>query len=43
MAREVGVSTVVIDQALVDYAALVDAGLGDADTSALITRKQPAM
>jgi 3-hydroxyisobutyrate dehydrogenase len=43
MAREAGVSTVVVDQALADYAALVDAGLGDADTSALITRKQPAM
>jgi len=40
MAREVGVATVVIDQALADYAALVDAGLGDADTSALITRKR---
>jgi 3-hydroxyisobutyrate dehydrogenase len=40
MAREAGVATVVIDQALVDYAALVDAGLGDADTSALITRKR---
>src|SRR5688572_21989569 len=40
MAREAGVSTVVIDQALVDYAALVEAGLGDADTSALITRKR---
>jgi 3-hydroxyisobutyrate dehydrogenase len=39
MAREAGVATVVIDQALVDYAALVDAGMGDADTSALITRK----
>jgi 3-hydroxyisobutyrate dehydrogenase len=39
MAREVGVGTGVIDQALVDYSALVDAGLGDADTSALITRK----
>jgi len=43
MAHEVGVATVVIDQALEDYAALVDDGLGDADTSALITRKQPAM
>jgi 3-hydroxyisobutyrate dehydrogenase len=40
MAREAGVATVVIDQALVDYAALVEAGLGDADTSALITRKR---
>jgi 3-hydroxyisobutyrate dehydrogenase len=39
MAREAGVATVVIDQALADYAALVDDGLGDADTSALITRK----
>jgi 3-hydroxyisobutyrate dehydrogenase len=40
MAQEAGVATVVIDQALADYAALVEAGLGDADTSALITRKQ---
>jgi 3-hydroxyisobutyrate dehydrogenase len=39
MAREAGVATAVIDQALADYTALVDAGLGDADTSALITRK----
>jgi 3-hydroxyisobutyrate dehydrogenase len=39
MAREAGVATVVIDQALLDYAALVDDGMGDADTSALITRK----
>jgi 3-hydroxyisobutyrate dehydrogenase len=40
MAADAGVATVVIDQALEDYAALVDAGLGDADTSALITRKR---
>ena len=40
MAREAGVATAVIDQSLVDYAALVDAGMGDADTSALITRKR---
>ena len=39
MAREAGVSTAVIDQSLADYAALVDAGMGEADTSALITRK----
>ena len=39
MAHEAGVSTVVIDQALADYAALVEAGMGEADTSALITRK----
>jgi 3-hydroxyisobutyrate dehydrogenase len=41
MAQEVGVSTAVIEQALADYAALVEAGMGDADTSALITRKHP--
>jgi 3-hydroxyisobutyrate dehydrogenase len=41
MAHDAGVATVVIDQALEDYAALVDAGLGEADTSALITLKQP--
>jgi 3-hydroxyisobutyrate dehydrogenase len=40
MAKDAGVATGVIDQALADYAALVDAGLGDADTSALITRKR---
>ena len=38
--KKTGVATVVIDQALEDYAALVDDGLGDADTSALITRKK---
>jgi 3-hydroxyisobutyrate dehydrogenase len=40
MAREAGVGTGVIDQALADYAALVEAGMGEADTSALITRKR---
>jgi 3-hydroxyisobutyrate dehydrogenase len=39
MAREAGVATAVIDQSLADYAALVEAGMGEADTSALITRK----
>lgn len=40
MARAVGTSTAVIDQALSDYAALTAAGHGDADTSALILRKR---
>lgn len=40
MARTAGTSTAVIDQALADYAALADAGYGDADTSALIVRKR---
>jgi 3-hydroxyisobutyrate dehydrogenase len=40
MARSAGTSTAVIDQALTDYAALTDAGHGDADTSALILRKR---
>lgn len=40
MAHAAGTSTAVIDQALADYAALVDAGHGDADTSALIVRKR---
>lgn len=40
MARAAGTSTAVIDQALADYAALTDAGHGDADTSALILRKR---
>ena len=40
MAQDVGVATVVIDQALADYAELVERGQGDADTSALITLKQ---
>jgi 3-hydroxyisobutyrate dehydrogenase len=43
MAREAGVATAVIDQSLADYAALVDAGMGDADTSALITRKHATL
>lgn len=40
MAQHVGVSTAVIEQALADYAALVERGLGDADTSALIELKR---
>lgn len=40
MARTAGTSTAVIDQALADYAALTDAGYGDADTSALLVRKR---
>ena len=40
MAREAGIRTTVIGQALADYAELVDAGLGDADTSALIRLKR---
>jgi len=40
MARAAGTSTAVIDLALADYAALTQAGHGDADTSALIVRKR---
>lgn len=40
MAREAGVATAVIDQALADYAELVARGLGEADTSALILLKR---
>lgn len=40
MAHAAGTGSAVIDQALADYAALVDAGYGDADTSALIVRKR---
>lgn len=40
MAHAAGTSTAVIDQALADYAALTDAGYGDADTSALLVRKR---
>lgn len=40
MAREAGIRGVVIDQALADYAELVQRGEGDADTSALITLKR---
>ncbi|MDZ4349844.1 MAG: NAD(P)-dependent oxidoreductase [Xanthomonadaceae bacterium] len=39
MAREVGVDHSVIDQALVDYARLVERGHGDDDTSALLLLK----
>lgn len=40
IARDAGVSTATIDQALADYAALVERGAGEADTSALITLKR---
>lgn len=40
MARDSGIRSVVIEQALADYAELVDRGRGDADTSALITLKR---
>lgn len=40
MAREAGVATAVVDQALADYAELVARGLGQADTSALIVLKR---
>jgi 3-hydroxyisobutyrate dehydrogenase len=40
MARSAGVNTAVIEQALADYAQLVERGLGDADTSALIELKR---
>ena len=42
MAREAGVTSSVVEQAMADYRALVDAGHGDADTSALITLKRRA-
>ena len=40
MARAAGVNATVIEQSLSDYAELVARGLGDADTSALITLKR---
>lgn len=40
IARDAGVATATIDQALADYAALVERGAGEADTSALITLKR---
>jgi 3-hydroxyisobutyrate dehydrogenase len=40
MAKAVGVNTSVIEHALADYARLVERGLGDADTSALIELKR---
>ncbi|WP_133500224.1 NAD(P)-dependent oxidoreductase [Cognatilysobacter terrigena] len=41
MAQQTGIRTTVIDQALADYAELVtERGLGDADTSALISLKR---
>ncbi|MGY6517993.1 MAG: NAD(P)-dependent oxidoreductase [Lysobacteraceae bacterium] len=41
VAASVGVSTTVVDQAIADYQALVDAGHGAEDTSALIRLKRP--
>lgn len=41
MAREVGIQSSVIAQALVDYGTLVERGQGDADTSALVLLKAP--
>lgn len=38
--RDSGLRTTVLEQALADYAELVERGLGDADTSALITLKR---
>ena len=40
MARESGIRAAVIQQAVADYAELVERGCGDADTSALITLKR---
>ena len=40
MAHDSGIRSAVIDQALADYAELVERGQGDADTSALITLKR---
>lgn len=40
MARDAGVQTPAVAQALADYARLVEQGQGDADTSALITLKR---
>ncbi len=40
MAADAGLRATVIDQALADYAELVERGQGDADTSALITLKR---
>jgi 3-hydroxyisobutyrate dehydrogenase len=40
MARAAGVNATVIEQSLSDYAELVERGLGEADTSALITLKR---
>ncbi len=40
MARAAGINATVIEQSLSDYAELVERGLGEADTSALITLKR---
>jgi len=42
IARDAGVASATVDQALGDYAMLVERGQGDADTSALITLKRAA-
>jgi len=42
MARNAGVRTTVLEQALVDYAELVERGRAESDTSALITLKRGA-
>ena len=42
MGRDAGVRTTVIDQALADYSELVERGMGEADTSALIILKRGA-
>ncbi|KGM56141.1 oxidoreductase [Lysobacter arseniciresistens ZS79] len=41
VARDAGVRAPVLEQALADYAELVERGRGDADTSALIALKRP--
>lgn len=40
IARDTGVRTAVIDQALADYAELIERGMGESDTSALIAIKR---
>jgi 3-hydroxyisobutyrate dehydrogenase len=40
MAKETGIRTDTLDQALADYSELVERGLGEADTSALISLKR---
>ena len=42
MAAQAGIAHPTIDQALADYQQLEQSGLGDADTSALITLKRPS-
>lgn len=40
IARDTGIRTAVIDQALADYAELIERGMGESDTSALIAIKR---